>query len=150
MITLTRSRRINELKEEEEALQRWEGEGGSPCDSFGVLDRIQAQLEPRREDHLAPIASASTRRASWPGWTGGPYGRLTPPPRVHRDAVGLKDLSNPADRGFGFYLIQVPAWDYSQLIRASHATAARVARSRTQYGDTELRFLESIDTPALD
>jgi hypothetical protein len=150
MITPMRPDRIDELEAEEEALCRWEGEGGSSCDSFGVFDRIQAQLQPWRKTTIGPVAPASMQRASWPGWTAGPYGRLTPPPRAQRDVVEFKDFSNPTDRGFGFYLIQVPAWSYSQLIRASHATAARVARSRMQYGDTELRFLELIDTPALD
>jgi len=70
--------------------------------------------------------------------------------RVRSEHVDFADLTDPHERAFGFYLIKVPAWDYGQLIRASHATAARLARSRTQYGDAELHFLEVIDTPALD
>ena len=70
--------------------------------------------------------------------------------RVRSEHVDFADLTDPHERVFGFYLIKVPAWDYGQLIRASHATAARLARSRTQYGDAELHFLEVIDTPALD
>jgi hypothetical protein len=51
---------------------------------------------------------------------------------------------------FGYYLITLASDDWSQVIRASHATAKRIARSRTQYGDAQLSFLEAIDTPALD
>ena len=50
-----------ELKQEEEALQRWTGEGGSPWDAFGVMERIHAGLEHHRrmkvaaELHTAPV-----------------------------------------------------------------------------------------------
>lgn len=75
---------------------------------------------------------------------------MMPPKRVRSHYVDFFDGTDPRERGYGFYLIKVPAWDYNQLVRASHATAARIARSRTQYGDAELHFLEAIDTPALD
>jgi hypothetical protein len=69
---------------------------------------------------------------------------------VRQDYVDFEDHTRPSDRAFGLYLITVPAWEYSQVIRASHPTASRVARSRTQYGDAELHFLGAIETPALD
>jgi len=38
------SETLRELVEEVAALQRWEGEGGSSCDRFDVIAKIQAQL----------------------------------------------------------------------------------------------------------
>jgi hypothetical protein len=61
----------------------------------------------------------------------------------------FEDLTWPAERTFGFYLIKVDSSDRSQVVRAAHPTAKRLARSRTQYGGTELSFLGAIDTPAL-
>ncbi|HLF78050.1 MAG TPA: hypothetical protein VJB57_11245 [Dehalococcoidia bacterium] len=72
------------------------------------------------------------------------------PPRMRRDYVAFEDLTRPGARTYGFYLVYVSNSDYSQLIRASHPTAARIARSRTQYGEAELSFLDPIETPALD
>ena len=40
---------LKDLIEEEAALQRWTGEGGSPQDPFGLMDRIQHQLQHQRE-----------------------------------------------------------------------------------------------------
>lgn len=131
------------LKEALEALQRWEGEGGAPDDPFGVVDALY-----RRVMAASP---AHHERASWPGWTSGPEGKLTPPPRVHNIDGRIDDQTDPGFRGYGFYLIKVPAVQYTQLVRASHATASRLAQSRTQYGSpSELHFLGAIETPALD
>jgi hypothetical protein len=69
--------------------------------------------------------------------------------RDHRRAfVAFEDLTKPAERTYGHYLIRVAG--RGQVIRASHPTASRVARSRTQYGQAELSFLGAIETPALD
>jgi hypothetical protein len=137
------AREVADLKEATEALQRWEGEGGSPTDLFGVVEDLN-----RRAVAATPNLRA---RASWPGWTSGLNGRLTPPPRVPSAPPEVADLTDPRCRGYGFYLVKVPSAQYSQIIRASHATASRLARSRTQYGSpSELYFLEEIETPALD
>ncbi len=56
----------------------------------------------------------------------------------------------PGERTYGAYLVKVPAVRLSQVIRASHPTATRIARSRTQYGEAVLSFLGPIETPALD
>jgi hypothetical protein len=131
------------LKEALEALQRWDGEGGAPDDRFGVVDELYRRImaeSPRLHE-----------RASWPGWTSGSEGKLTPPPRVHNTEGRIHDLTEPGFPGYGFYLIKVPSVQYTQLIRASHATASRLAQSRTQYGSpSELHFLGAIETPALD
>jgi hypothetical protein len=71
-------------------------------------------------------------------------------PDQRRPFSSFEDWTIPADRTFGYYLITVNGWEHAQVIRASHPTAARIARSRTQYGEAELSFLEAIDTPALD
>jgi hypothetical protein len=140
------SEELNELAEAKESLKRWEGEGGSPHDTFGVVEDLE-----RRQEAIATKLELSRRgRATWPGWISGPDGRLTPPPRVRNDHVSFDDYTDTAGQSYGYYLITVPSWDYSQVLRASHATAARVARSRTQYGDSELHFLGAIETPALD
>jgi hypothetical protein len=137
---------VEDVKQAIEALQRWEGEGGSAADPFRVADHLG-----RRADAAAmAVALARRARASWPGWTSGPKGKLTPPRRVSRSSRDVHDLTDPGVRAYGYYLIKVPSTQYSQLMRASHATAARVARSRTQYGPSELHFLEAIETPALD
>jgi hypothetical protein len=39
---------LRHLIEDETALQRWIGEGGSHWDRFGLMDRIQDQLEHQR------------------------------------------------------------------------------------------------------
>jgi hypothetical protein len=62
----------------------------------------------------------------------------------------FEDLTRPAERTFGFYLIRVTDACRSRVVQAAHPTAKRLARSRTQYGGTELSFLGAIDTPALD
>jgi hypothetical protein len=62
----------------------------------------------------------------------------------------VEDLTIPAERTFGYYLITVAVANCAQVIRASHSTASRLARSRTQYGNAELSLLEAIETPALD
>jgi hypothetical protein len=140
------ARELREIKEASRSLERWEGEGGSPHDRFGVVDELS-----RRQEAIASAVELSRRaRATWPGWLSGPDGRLTPPPRVRQDYVPFQDKTGPGVKEFGYYLIRVPAWDYSQILRASHSTASRVARSRTQYGDAELHFLGVIETPALD
>ena len=142
---------LHELIEDEAALQRWTGEGGSACDKFGVVARIQAQLERHREGRQALEQRQSEYQAlaTWPGWKG--YdGRKAQPPKVRQDYIAFEDHTRPDERTFGFYLIRVPALGYGQLARASHPTAARIARSRTQYGESELHFLKPIDTPALD
>jgi len=76
--------------------------------------------------------------------------RNNPPPKVRQHYIAFEDLTRLSELPFGFYLIRVPAWEYSQVIRASHPTAPRIARSRTQYGEAELSFLGPINTPALD
>ena len=142
---------LKDLIEEEAALQRWTGEGGSPQDPFGRMDRIQAQLEGYREGSQRPnnLQYADRGLATWPGWNAAD-GRKVQPPRVRQGYIAFEDHTRPNERSFGFYLVKVPAWAYGQLIRASHPTAARIARSRTQYGESELHFLRPIDTPALD
>src|SRR5690606_22266578 len=133
---------VTSLKEALDELQRWEGEGGSPGDPFGVVEDLY------RRAMAATLARHE--RATWPGWASGPNMRLTPPPRVLGVSREVEDMTNPYFRGHGFYLIKVPSVQYSQVIRASHVTASRVARSRTQYGPSELHFLGEIETPALD
>jgi hypothetical protein len=64
--------------------------------------------------------------------------------------MDFEDMTLPEERTFGFYEVKVAGTTFAQVIRASHPTASRVARSRTQYGDAQLYFLEPIDTPALD
>ena len=70
--------------------------------------------------------------------------------RLRRTAVAFEDLTRPEERAFGAYLVAVAEVHLSQVIRASHSTAKRIARSRTRYGEAELSFLGAIDTPALD
>jgi hypothetical protein len=140
------SLQLEEIKQAETSLQRWEGEGGSAEDAFRVVDALE-----RRKQAIERAVEQNRRtRADWPGWLSGPNESLVPPPRVRQNYVAFTDRTDPAVRAYGYYLITVPEWDYSQLLRASHATAARVARSRTQYGEAELHFLGAIDTPALD
>lgn len=67
-----------------------------------------------------------------------------------RGFVAFEDLTRPDERTFGDYLIKVVGTGLSQVLSASYPTAKRVARSRTQYGESELSFLAAIDTPALD
>lgn len=67
-----------------------------------------------------------------------------------RPFSSFEDLTAPSERTFGFYLIAVAAPGRTQVIRASHPTASRLARRRTQYGEAKLSFLDAIDTPALD
>jgi hypothetical protein len=74
----------------------------------------------------------------------------TPSLSVRRAFSSFEDLTIPAERTFGYYLITVPTAGRAQMIRASHPTASRIARSRTQYGEAELSFVEAIETPALD
>jgi hypothetical protein len=69
---------------------------------------------------------------------------------ARRALIAFEDLTRPAERAYGFYLIKVAVAGQSRVIRASHPTAKRLARRRTQYGDAELSFLGAIDTPALD
>jgi hypothetical protein len=142
---------LRELIEEEAALHRWTGEGGSPQDPFGRMARIQAQLEGYRQRSQRPknLQHAERGLATWPGFHAA-NGRKVQPPRVRQHYIAFEDHTRPHERGFGFYIVKVPAWDYGQMIRASHPTAARLARSRTQYGESELHFLRAIDTPALD
>jgi hypothetical protein len=52
--------RQQELFEDEAALQRWTWEGGSPWDRFGVLDKIQAQLERRAMPGLRHVDAEAT------------------------------------------------------------------------------------------
>ena len=126
-MTTTQLRR--DLLEERDALVRWAGEGGAPADPYNTLPRIEARLE-----RLAPsVLSAPAQSA-----------------RTRRPLTAFEDLTRPAERSFGFYLIEVVGANGSQVLRASHPTARRVARRRTQYGETSLSFLEPIDTPALD
>ncbi len=143
--------KLRELIESEAALQRWEGEGGSPHDPFGLGERIQAKLERYREGNEGSNESECAERGlpTWPGWNATDE-RKVQPPRVRRHYTAFEDHTSPGERTFGFYVIKVPAWDYGQVVRASHPTAARLARSRTQYGEAELHFLRPIDTPALD
>jgi hypothetical protein len=70
--------------------------------------------------------------------------------QTHRPYVGFEDLTLPDERPFGFYLVTVADPHVGQVYQVSYATARRLARSRTQYGDAELTFLGAIDTPALD
>jgi hypothetical protein len=70
--------------------------------------------------------------------------------RVRSRYIAFEDWTLPDQRTFGFYEVKVIGTAFAQVIRASHRTAARLARSRTQYGDARLYFLEPIDTPALD
>lgn len=51
-----------ELVEDEVALQRWTWEGGSPWDRFGVMEKIEAQLEHRTERTTSPPQTAHTTR----------------------------------------------------------------------------------------
>jgi hypothetical protein len=64
--------------------------------------------------------------------------------------LAFEDLTLPEERTFGFYRIEVAEIGLNQVVRASHRTAGRIARSRTQYGQAELSFLDAIETPALD
>ena len=123
----SRSSTERELLEERNALERWTAEGGSSRDPFDALAKIEARLERQEE-----------RRRTWP------Y------ERVRKDFVAFEDLTRPEDRTFGFYLISLAGAKFGQVIRASHPTAKRLARSRTQYGEAQLCFLEAINTPALD
>ena len=66
-----------------------------------------------------------------------------------RPVSAFEDVTIPAERTFGFYLITV-GYEQSWMIRGSHHTAKRIARGRTQYGEAQLSFLEAIDTPALE
>jgi hypothetical protein len=70
--------------------------------------------------------------------------------KVRTKYIGFEDVTRPDQRTFGFYEVKVLGTSFSQVIRASHPTACRLARSRTQYGQAELSFLEPIDTPAID
>jgi hypothetical protein len=72
------------------------------------------------------------------------------PARLRRHFGAFEDLTRPEERSFGFYLIRLAGARFGQIIRASHPTAKRIARSRTRYGEAELSFLGAIDTPALD
>ena len=96
-------------------------------DPFGTLARIEARLERQHE-----------KRRIWPS------------ERVRGAYVAFEDLTRPEERTFGFDLIGLAGTSFGQVIRASHPTAKRLARSRTQYGEAQLFFLEAINTPALD
>ncbi|MPZ50556.1 MAG: hypothetical protein GEU75_14880 [Dehalococcoidia bacterium] len=123
----SRSSTERELLEERNALERWTAEGGSARDPFDALARIEARLQRQEE-----------RRRTWP------Y------ERVRRGFVAFEDLTRPEERTFGFYLISLAGAKFGQVICASHPTAKRLARSRTQYGEVQLSFLEPVTTPALD
>ena len=125
----TRNRIEQELLEERNALDRWSAEGGSAGDPFGALARIEARLG-RQHERL--------QRGIWPS------------ERVRRSFVAFEDLTRPEERTFGVYLIRLVGTGFGQVICASHPTAKRLARSRTQYGEAQLSLLEAINTPALD
>jgi hypothetical protein len=67
-----------------------------------------------------------------------------------RQSSDFKDNTQPEERTFGFYEVQVPSAAIALVFRVSHPTACKLARGRTRYGDTELFFLEPIDTPAIN
>ncbi len=69
---------------------------------------------------------------------------------IRRKPVAFEDRTTPEQRTFGVYLIRSPATGFSQTFTGSYRVARKLARSRTQYGDTELIFLEAQDTPAVD
>jgi len=72
------------------------------------------------------------------------------PTRMRQRSIAFEDLTRPSERTFGVYEVRIIDSGFTQLIRASHPTAARIARSRTLFGDSELSFVDAIDTPALD
>ena len=76
------SKRLTELLEEKDALERWAGEGGWFSDPCGSLARIEAKLELQTE----PQSVARTHA-----------GRMT------RSFVAFEDLTRPEERTFGFY-----------------------------------------------
>jgi hypothetical protein len=55
-----------ELIEDEVALQRWTWEGGSPWDRFGVMDKIETQLERRDARSTSAIARNDRGRTVTP------------------------------------------------------------------------------------
>ena len=64
--------------------------------------------------------------------------------------VAFEDLTTPEQRKYGVYLIRSKTTDYSQSFTGPYRQARRLARSRTQYGDIELSFLEASETSAGD
>jgi hypothetical protein len=116
------------LTEERNALERWVGEGGAPTDPYRSLARIETRLKHfAQRGRIGLVSSAPLPRAS-----------------------AFEDETTPGERTFGHYLINVTGTSHSQVIRASHSTAKRLARSRTQFGRARLSLLDVIDTPALD
>ena len=71
-------------------------------------------------------------------------------PKVRNRYIAFEDRTRPDERAHGLYLVTVSGTDFAKMIRASCPTASKIARSRTQYGDAELSFLEAVETPALD
>jgi hypothetical protein len=73
-----------------------------------------------------------------------------PVQRASREPVAFEDLTTPEQRAFGVYLISSPDTGYSRVFTGSYRMARRLARGRTRFGDVELRFLEPMETPAVD
>jgi hypothetical protein len=72
------------------------------------------------------------------------------PHRVRSKPVAFEDRTTPEERAYGVYLIRELGGAYAETITGSYRTARRRARSRTQYGEMELIFIEPLDTPAGD
>jgi hypothetical protein len=70
--------------------------------------------------------------------------------KATREPIAFEDLTTPEQRAFGVYLISSPDAGYSRLFTGSYRMACRLARGRTRFGEVELRFIEPMETPAVD
>jgi hypothetical protein len=68
--------------------------------------------------------------------------------RKRKALTAFEDKTTPEQRSYGIYMISSIGGDFSQTYKGSYLRARRLARSRTQYGEMELSFVEPQDTPA--